>query len=140
MKRTRKYLNVILLFMLLGCNFNQNEKFILNSIGKEWKLDRVNDKRLNSKATFYLTFYQNGTYDLYYKKENGEKYKYSTDIPVEPKWFFDKNNNLHIANFDRMGMDMIRLDNQRLVFKSIVDISEGLPIKFKWSFICNDCK
>lgn len=133
MKRLKIIWGIALILAFVGCKM-EPEDFILNSVGNEWRLDKINGKTPHSTQILYITFHRDNTYDIYYKRA-GKRYNESTDIPIEPKWFFDNKGNLHIADFNELKL--IQLDNKNMVFTRNLILTEG---KEKYTFICDNCE
>jgi hypothetical protein len=131
MKQLKIIWGTALILVFLGCKMKK-EDFILNSIGKEWRLDKRNDKPIspNFPQTLYIIFHENNTYDIYYKRA-GKRYDESTDNIIQQKWYFDSKGKLYIATFSVSDFKLIQLDNKNLVFQY------G---KEKYAFVCDDCK
>ncbi|MFM1971598.1 MAG: hypothetical protein RL185_280 [Bacteroidota bacterium] len=125
------YIILGVIFIFFGCKIEQKD-FILNSVGKEWRLSKRNNKPIspNNKVTLYLVFRKNKSYDIYYKR-NGKRYEESTDNIIDQKWSFDNKGNLHIATFSVSNFKLIQLDSKNLVFKY------G---KEKYAFVCDECE
>lgn len=131
MKQIRIIWSVVLIIGLFGCKMKKVD-FILNSVGKEWRLDKRNGKPIspNFARTLYIVFHKNNTYDIYHKKY-GKRYDESTDNIIEQKWYFDTKENLYITTFSVSDFELIQLDNKNLVFQY------G---KEKYAFVCDDCE
>jgi uncharacterized membrane protein len=131
MKQLKIIWGIILIYTFLGCEIKK-EYYILNSVGKEWRLDKMNDKLVspNFSRTLYIIFHKNNTYDIYYKK-SGERYEESTDNIIDQKWFFDKSGNLLITTFSVSEFKLVQLDDKNLVFQY------G---KEKYAFVCDECE
>lgn len=131
MKQLKIIWGIILIYTFLGCEIKK-EYFILNSVGKEWKLSKRNNKPIspNFSRTLYIIFHKNNSYDIYYKR-SGERYEESTDNIIDQKWSFDKSGNLHITSFSVSEFKLIQLDNKNLVFQY------G---KEKYAFVCDECE
>lgn len=131
MKQLKIICGIILIYTFLGCEIKK-EYFILNSVGKEWRLDKMNDKLVspNFSRTLYIIFHKNNTYDIYYKR-SGERYEESTDNIIDQKWFFDKSGNLLITTFSVSEFKLVQLDDKNLVFQY------G---KEKYAFVCDECE
>ena len=131
MKQLKIIWGIILIYTFLGCEIKK-EYYILNSVGKEWRLDKMNDKLVspNFSRTLYIIFHKNNTYDIYYKR-SCERYEESTDNIIDQKWFFDKSGNLLITTFSVSEFKLVQLDDKNLVFQY------G---KEKYAFVCDECE
>ena len=131
MKQIKIIWGIALILAFFGCKM-EKEDFILDSVGKEWRLDKRNDKPVspNFSRTLYIIFHKNNTYDIYHKKE-GKRYDESTDNIIQQKWYFDNKGKLYIATFSVSNFKLIQLDNKNLVFQY------G---KEKYAFVCDDCE
>ncbi len=124
------YINIA--FVIFSCSGkSKKENFIIESIGKEWRLDKRNDKDLvYTPNRLYLVFHKDNTYDLY-RKHEGKRRKDPTDNIIEQKWFFDENGNLYIADFSSSEYNTVLLDSKNLIFTFGIE---------KYAFVCDECK
>lgn len=124
-------LSYLIIILLLGrCTLSQsNDYFIINSVEKEWKLEKINDNsELLEFNQLYIVFHKNHTYDIY-RKRKGKKYIIATDNKLEHHWVFDNSDKLHISTFQ--NLEVLQLEKKTLVFK------HG---REKYSFVCETCE
>ena len=126
-------LGISLALVLYSCK-SESEKtieIIINSIGKEWRLDKVNGKSpRNYKTRHFLTFHNDFTYEIYTKKNGFRLPKVYTDNIREYKWSVDENGKLEIDVIHKMERVSLEHNNHLII--------EYLKLKFE--FVCDSCE